>query len=107
VRAYPFGAMMGDILGYVDLIRQSELARYATQGYHLTSLFGQDGLEREYETYLHGQDGQQLVEVDRQGNFVRIYGTKAAIPGDTLHLTINAHLEEVATAALAYVMHAM
>ncbi|MCL8207003.1 MAG: penicillin-binding protein 2 [Actinomycetia bacterium] len=107
VRSYPFGAMMGDILGYVDLISQQELSQYADQGYRPTSLFGQDGLEREYQAYLRGQEGQQLVEVDRQGDFVRIYGSKPAVPGDTLHLTVDAHLEEVATAALAYVMHAM
>jgi penicillin-binding protein 2 len=107
VRSYPFGAMMGNILGYVDLINAAEFKRLASQGYRPTSLIGQAGLEAEYQRYLRGRAGRQLVEVNRQGDFVRIYGSIPAVPGDTLHLTINAHLEEVATAALAYVMHAM
>jgi len=106
-RAYPHGSLFGNFIGYVGDITAQELKAHPNQGYHTTSLFGQSGLEEEYQSLLRGKDGQQLVEVNSQGQFIKIYGSKSPVPGDTIHLTINGHMEEVATQALAFVMHAM
>lgn len=106
-RYYPQGSLMGNFIGYLGDITAQELKQHPNQGYQYNSLFGQAGLEAQYESYLHGRPGQELVEVDRQGNFVRIFGQVPPKPGDTLHLTINWSLEKTASAALSYVMHAM
>lgn len=93
-RSYPFGAVMGNVLGY---LKQNT----ATQD------VGMAGLEREYNRYLSGHAGGEYAMVNRQGQRVKIIGRHVAKPGDTVHLTINWRLEETAYKALGYVMHAM
>lgn len=106
-RQYPQGSVLGNFVGYLRPITQAEYKAHPNQGYSLNSLYGATGLEASYQQYLHGRPGEQFVQVDQAGNFVKVYGQKAPVAGDTLHLTINWNLEETATAALAEVMHAM
>lgn len=106
-RYYPEGSLLGNFVGFASQINQAQLTAHPHAGYRPTSLYGQMGLEQYYQSYLRGKPGQQLVEVNPSGNFVKVYGTQPAVPGNTLHLTINSHLEVVATQALQFVMHAM
>ncbi|MCL6564716.1 MAG: penicillin-binding protein 2, partial [Firmicutes bacterium] len=107
VRSYPYGEVMGNIIGYVSRIDAQQYQALHNQGYSLTSLVGSAGLEASYEQYLHGRAGGQYAEVNRQGQLVRLYGQTVPTPGDTLHLTINWRLEETAQRALQFVMQAM
>ncbi|MBX5467798.1 MAG: penicillin-binding protein 2 [Firmicutes bacterium] len=107
VRSYPFGSVMGNILGFVSQINAQQYQALKNQGYTMTSIVGAAGLEEEYNQYLHGQSGGEYAEVNRQGQLVRLYGQEVPTPGDTLHLTINWRLEETAQSALQYVMQAM
>jgi len=106
-RQYPQGSVMGNFIGYLGQITPEELKTHPNQGYTPSSLYGAAGLELSYQKYLHGRPGEEFVQVDPAGDFVKIYGEKPPVPGDTLHLTINWNLEMTATAALEYVMHAM
>ncbi len=106
-RSYPQGSLFGNFVGFVTSINGPELKAHPNQGYTASSLFGQQGLEAEYQSLLRGQSGQQLVQVNSQGQFLKIYGSKPPVPGNTIHLTINGQMEMVATQALQFVMHAM
>ncbi len=106
-RTYPQGSLFGNFVGWVSPINTAELKAHPHQGYTGSSLFGQSGLEQEYQSLLRGKAGKQLVQVNSSGQFLRIYGSTPPVPGDTIHLTINGQLEKVATQALQFVMHAM
>lgn len=107
VRSYPFGSVMGNIIGFVSQINSAQYQKLRNQGYTMTSIVGSSGLEAEYDQYLHGHSGGQYAEVNRQGQLVQLYGQTVPTPGDTLHLTINWRLEQTAQDALQYVMQAM
>lgn len=107
VRTYPFGSLMGNILGYVSDISAQQYQQLKNKGYSMTSIVGASGLEASYQNYLRGHSGGEYAEVNRQGQLVRLFGQEVPTPGDTLHLTINWHLEQTAQDALAYTMYAM
>ena len=94
VRSYPFGSVMGNILGFLNAQTP-------------TTDVGVYGLEQEYNRYLTGTSGGEYAEVNRQGQLVKLFGHAVPVPGDTVHLTINWRLEKTAYQALGYVMHAM
>ncbi len=93
-RDYPYGSLMGNIIGYIS---QPTIDTTA----------GSSGLEQEYQKYLAGSSGGQRALVNSLGQLVGFSGGAAAKPGDTLHLTINWRLEKVAQRALAYNIKAM
>jgi penicillin-binding protein 2 len=88
-RNYPYGKMMAHMLGYVSEISDEELKNKALNGYSPGDNIGRYGLERAYETYLRGKDGEKRVEVDAMGREVRTLETIEAISGNNLYLNIN------------------
>ncbi len=60
-RRYLQGETAGQLLGYLGEINQNELDAWSDEGYSLGDLVGKDGLERQYEHVLHGQDGYMVV----------------------------------------------
>ncbi len=96
VREYPYGPLMAHVLGYIGPIPESEAEEYETRGYDANQhLVGLTGIEYTYEDELHGQDGQELVEVDIAGRQVGVVGEpKRAIPGHNLQLTIDLDLQQ-------------
>lgn len=94
IRSYPYGSLMGNILGYL-------------QENTSTTAIGMSGLEKQYNKYLVGNSGGEYAEVNRQGQLVKLFGRSVPTPGDTLHLTINWNLEKTAIKALAYDMYVM
>lgn len=107
VRYYPYGNLMGNIIGYTSKINAAEYQQLKNKGFSMTSIVGAAGLEQEYNQYLHGHAGGEYAEVNRQGQLDKLLSKSGPVPGDTLHLTINWQLEETAQNSLAYVMKAM
>lgn len=60
-RRYHYGATAGHILGYLNQINEKELEVMKADGYTLGDLIGRDGIEKRYESLLHGQDGYAVV----------------------------------------------
>lgn len=100
VRSYPYGDLMGEVLGYVREITAEQLAAHKDEGYQMGDSFGQVGLEYSYESYLRGVDGAQQVEVDAQGRPVRNLGLKQPVPGNNLVVSIDHRLQRVAQDAV-------
>lgn len=89
-RNYPYGVMAAHMLGYVSEISPEELKdkkRY--KGYAPGDTIGKFGLERAYEKYLKGVDGENRVEVDATGREVRVLDTVEPVSGNSLHLNID------------------
>jgi penicillin-binding protein 2 len=67
IRAYPYGAMAAQVLGYVGQVSEGELKMHAFSGVNQGTVVGQEGLEYYYDRYLRGQPGIERVEVNAQG----------------------------------------
>jgi penicillin-binding protein 2 len=67
IRAYPYGDMAAQVLGYVGQVSEPELKLRAFRGVKQGTVVGQEGLEYYYDRYLRGQPGVRRVEVDAAG----------------------------------------
>ncbi len=95
-RYYPFADELVHTLGYVARIDEDDMSKIDQSNYAGTTHIGKLGIEKSYESILHGEVGYQHVEVNAQGRIIRILERKAPIPGDNLHLTIDVSLQKVA-----------
>jgi penicillin-binding protein 2 len=96
-RNYPTGAAVGHLIGYVGAPNAEEYQKakdplYITPGYKI----GKDGLEKYFQPMLKGRPGARRVEVTARGRVVRDLDTQPDVQGKTVHLTIDADLQEYA-----------
>ena len=100
VRDYPRGTMAAHLLGYLGPISPEETSQPEYAGVAATALVGRAGVEATYEPELRGRDGVTEVLVDRMGAVAGTQSTTPPVPGDTLVLSIDAHVQAVAEKAL-------
>jgi len=93
VRNYPYGKEGAHLFGYVGAIDEEEYAQRKRDGYSPNDVVGQDGLERAYDTWLHGRAGGGQIEVNASGALVRRLTPLDPVPGDTLVTTIDWRLQ--------------
>lgn len=89
VRAYTDRLGMGQLIGYVSYPQKDKKGVYFR-----TEYVGRTGVESAFESYLHGQNGEQIIEEDVHGTVVGEHALKAPIPGGELHLSVDAGLSE-------------
>ncbi len=99
-RDYPFGDKMSHLLGYIGRINQIDAQQLEDNdlisNYRGSDYIGKTGLEQSYEMDLHGTTGIEQVEVDAGGRAVRIVSTESPVSGNTLILSVDAKLQEIA-----------
>ncbi|MEN6520805.1 MAG: penicillin-binding protein 2 [Armatimonadota bacterium] len=95
LRSYPDGPAVAHVLGYIGEVNKEELERLSGSAirYRPGDYVGKSGIEKEYETLLHGTDGGQEIEVDARGRTRRMLDDKGSVPGHTLVLTIDKDLQ--------------
>ena len=72
------------------------------KAYTIQDLVGKTGVEGKFEQQLRGFYGKKIVEVDPKGKCLKEQvGSRPAIPGQQITLTISAELQELAEALLA------
>lgn len=101
IRHYPLAETTTSVTGYVGRISIHDLQQIDEQNYSASHFIGKTGIEKNYETELHGKIGYQEVEIDAFGRILRTIKQVPPIPGDNLYLTIDSKLQQVATEALA------
>ncbi len=99
-RHYPQGASASHAVGYVGRINQKELETIDEGNYRGSTHIGKSGLEKYYESELHGTVGHQNVEVNAQGRILRIIDKVPPIPGNDLILNLDMELQKQAEVAL-------
>jgi penicillin-binding protein 2 len=95
-RYYPDGIAVGAFVGYTGEITEAELRTREEEGYKPGQQIGREGLEREYEKLLRGQEGTSFIEVDALNRVVRREGVRPDLlprPADTLRTHIDLELQ--------------
>lgn len=99
-RYYPLAEKLVHTIGYVARIDEDDVKQLDESSYSGTTHIGKLGIERSYESLLHGDVGYQQVEVNAQGRVIRVLDRTAPKPGENLHLTIDLSLQQIAIDAL-------
>jgi penicillin-binding protein 2 len=97
---YANGAMLSHILGYVGETSDHDLDQPEFAELTGNTHVGKDGVERQYDAYLRGEDGLRQVEVSASGKPVRVINDAPADTGYNLILTIDSELQDATEAAL-------
>ncbi len=109
IRNYPNKSSAAHILGYMGKIAtETEIQTFITDGgYNRNQVIGKTGIEGNYETDLHGENGFKYIEVDVFGKYVAdvdevAYGleSKDVVSGDDIYLTIDLDLQKVLETSL-------
>lgn len=103
-RVYPEGSVGSHILGYIGSLSQSDKKRLTSEGliddYEGERVIGKVGIERSYESLLHGTPGHETLEITAGGHAVRSLAFEPPKAGKNLHLTIDMNLQRVAENAM-------
>jgi len=88
------------LIGYLSEISPGELAGKKYPGRRRGDFIGKFGAEKAYENNLRGTRGGRQVEVNANGQVVRVLKTVAAKPGQDIYLTIDHALQKKAESLL-------
>jgi len=97
VRTYPFKKLAAHTVGYLNEVNAEDIERLKGQGYRAGSRIGRSGIERAWESYLRGRDGELKVVVDVRGQEFNPVGARLRktvtrtepTPGRDLRLTLD------------------
>lgn len=87
-------------VGYVGEVSKSELNMRDFLLYDYGAEIGKSGVERQYNDWLAGVDGQALFLVDSHGRRLATLGELNSVPGRNLNLTIDLDLQAVSELGL-------
>lgn len=102
-RLYDFEGNMAHMFGFTREISSGEIKNMSY--YQPGDVIGKSGLEKEYESFLRGREGVELVAVNKYGQKVTNFYTDgkkniASNNGFDLYLSINKDLQIIAEKAL-------
>jgi penicillin-binding protein 2 len=91
LRTYPQGDLAAHVLGQVGKIGADDIDAYRRRGYAGNETVGKGGIEQEYEQFLKGTPGKDVVEVDAAGEPVgrEVVSSQAPSPGHDIQLSID------------------
>lgn len=94
-RVYDHAVYFAHIIGYVGRINEEELAQFGelSPQYTENSIVGKLGIEKSYETYLSGIDGEATIIINERGQVVSKTVTKEPVSGNNLYLTVDAEMQ--------------
>jgi len=99
VRDYLDHGSAAHLIGYLGEVTEAELHNDTSNLYRLGDSIGKTAIEKSFETYLQGQKGERLVEVDVRGKLLRQLKVKPPLPGNKVYLTIDRELQLAADEA--------
>lgn len=95
-RYYPYGELTAHLIGYLSLARQSDLEA----GFLSTEFIGRTGVEKSFESRLHGSPGSQQEEVDAHGRRIAVIKRTPSVMGEELKLALDIDVQQAASKAL-------
>lgn len=100
MRTYPYRELTAHVVGYIARINDKELASLDPAQYRGSFFIGKSGLEKSYETLLHGLTGHEEYEANVRGRMVRRLGRHEPVSGTDLFLSLDIRLQQTAMDAL-------
>lgn len=101
IRYYPYETLASHLLGYLIPVPAGKEDEYLERGYDISKDYiGGSGIESAYESRLKGSKGVSTVEVDKNGRTVSELFELETYPGNTVQLTLDLELQNVAEQAL-------
>lgn len=94
MREYPYGEALSHLIGYIGPITAEQFTELQEQGYTENDLIGRQGLERQLEDRLRGEDGVRIW-IDKAQEEITV-AEKPPIDGEKIPLTIDAELQRFA-----------
>ena len=91
------------ILGAMGAVTQEEYdaLSYGAKHYEITDDVGKFGIEAAFEDELKGEGGTKIIQRNSDGTVVETVETINAQPGNTVYLTLDSKLQQVAVDSLA------
>jgi penicillin-binding protein 2 len=99
-RHYIYETSAAHLLGYLGEISGPELQKALFPGSRAGDFIGKSGVEKAFEKFLKGERGGRQVEVNANGQVVRVLKTVEATPGKNIFLTIDKELQRKAETLL-------
>lgn len=104
-RNYLYNSLMTHVLGYVGRINTNDKAMLeksnSWKNYAATNDIGKQGIEKFYESLLHGLPGHLEEEVNNRGRVIRTLRVTPPTPGQDIYLTLDLKLQQKAMELLA------
>lgn len=96
IRKYNDSEYFAAIIGYTGKISESEYEELSAidKSYNKDDVIGKSGLEQYYESYLRGENGEQVVYVDTVGRIQEIVSSKDPTAGDDVFISLDADLQK-------------
>ncbi|MCU0585993.1 MAG: penicillin-binding transpeptidase domain-containing protein, partial [Desulfobacterales bacterium] len=93
-RNYLFGMNAAHVIGYLGEVSLDELKSGDYPGLRSGDAIGKFGVERTFDGYLRGEPGGRQVEVNANGQVMRVLQTVSPRPGSNIILTIDRELQQ-------------
>ncbi|HVZ91417.1 MAG TPA: penicillin-binding protein 2 [Rhizomicrobium sp.] len=101
-RAYPFGAELSHVLGYVAQVSPQDKKDDDDPLLDLPGFrIGKRGVEKQFDAEVRGKAGASRVEVNAFGRVIRELSREPATPGKDVYLTIDCELQRYTDQRLA------
>ena len=100
VRQYPYAELTSHVVGYVGRINEKELKSLPPSEYRGTHHIGKIGIEKKYETQLHGRAGFAEIETNAQSRPINTRTQTSPTPGSNIYLHLDIDLQKTAYEAL-------
>ncbi len=96
-RYYPYSSALTHVIGYVAKINAKDKEELEKKGHLLNYAASPDigklGIERYYESLLHGKTGYEEVEINNRGRTIRQLNEHPPQAGKNIYLTIDLKLQ--------------
>ncbi len=99
-RIYPDNGSSVHVTGYVSRMNKKDKLFYDKENYLGTSFVGKTGIEKQYETLLHGTSGKKQIERNVSGRAVDTKIIERAIAGKNLYLSVDLDMQKKAESLL-------
>lgn len=99
-REYPMGRSAAHVIGYTGFVGDTDPLAIRNMGYGARETVGKEGVERQYESILHGRSGRRDIEVDRNRVFRKEARMVPPERGEDIYLTLDKNIQAEAFALL-------
>lgn len=100
IRYYPFGRSACHVLGYTGVIQEDESLKNTLATFAFQGKVGKNGLEKSFDTYLKGINGQEVWRVDPSGFQCQLIHQSPPRQGGHLISSLDIHLQQIAEKAM-------